>query len=283
MAASAFHSLPELLSITVGGGGICWITGLVFPFGSLTHIWRPKDPWWLWHFLPRKMAGNISFHNMYVGIRTFSDITMKSSIIALNLHSDWTINSHIHMTMQFRTSVLEFCTLILIAFFLSAFLGHLHINLAKCKCIDSVIGHNSSHLLCPLAMPQFSSVHSVVSDFLWPHGLQHAKLPCPSWNPGACSNSWPLSQWCHPTISSSLGPSHPAFNLSQHQSFLTSQFFASDGQSIGVSASVLPMNIQDWFPLGWTGWISLQSRGLSRVFSNTTVQKYQFFHVQISL
>ena len=127
---------------------------------------------------------------------------------------------------------------------------------------------------------------SVVSDSLWPHGLQHVRLPCPLPTPGACSNSWPSSQWCHPSISSSVIPfssclqSFPALG-----SFPMSQFWASGGQSIGVSAlaSVLPMNIQDWFPLGWTGWISLQSKGLSRVFSNTTVPKYRFFGTQLSL
>ena len=124
---------------------------------------------------------------------------------------------------------------------------------------------------------QFS--HSVMSDSLQPHGLQHTRLPCPSPTPGACSNSCSSSWWCHPTISSSVIPFNPAFNLSQYQGlFSVSQFFASGGQSIGVlaSAPVLPMSIQDWFPLGWTGWISLQSKGLSRVFSNTTVQKHQF-------
>ena len=117
----------------------------------------------------------------------------------------------------------------------------------------------------------------VVSESLWPHGLQHTRFPCPSPTPGAYSNSCPSSQWCHPTISSSVIPfslcpqSFPASG-----SFPMSQFFTSGGQRIGVSASasVLPMNIQDWFPLGWTVWIFLQSKGLSRVFSNTTVQKH---------
>ena len=112
-----------------------------------------------------------------------------------------------------------------------------------------------------------------MSSSLWPHGLQHARLPCPSATPRAYSNSYPLSQQCQPTISSSAipFPSHLQ-SLPASGSFQMSQFFASGGQSIGVSASasVLPMNIQDWFPLGWTGWISLLSKGLSRVFSNTT-------------
>ena len=135
----------------------------------------------------------------------------------------------------------------------------------------------------------FSSVQfscSVVSNSLWPHRLQHARLPCPSTTPGVYSNSCPLSWWCHPTISSSVVPfsSHPQ-SFPASGSFPMSQFFASGGESIEVSASasVLPMNIQDWFPLGLTGWISLQSKGLSRVFSNTTVQKHQFFGAQLSL
>ena len=127
---------------------------------------------------------------------------------------------------------------------------------------------------CPV---QFS--RSVVSDSLRPHGPQHARLPCPSPTPGACSNSCPLSWRCHPTISSSVVSFSCLQSFPVSESIQMSQFFASGGQSIGVSASasVLPMNIQDWFPLGWTGWISLQSKGLSRVFSNTTVQKHQFF------
>ena len=131
---------------------------------------------------------------------------------------------------------------------------------------------------CKAITLQFNSVQfscSIVSDSLQPHGLQHARLHCPSPTPGAYSNSCPSSQWCHPTISSSIVlfssclQSFPASG-----SFPMSQFFASSSQSIGASASasVLPMNIQDWFPLGWTGWIPLQSKGLSRVFSNTTVQ-----------
>ena len=127
--------------------------------------------------------------------------------------------------------------------------------------------------------PQFSSVHSLtqkVSDFCDSQGLQHARLPCPSPTPGVYSNSCPLRRWCHPTILSSVIPfclqSFPASG-----SFPMSRFFTSGGQSIGVSASasVLPMNIQDWFPSGRTGWISLQSKGLSRVFSNNTLQKHQ--------
>ena len=119
---------------------------------------------------------------------------------------------------------------------------------------------------------------------LQPHGLQHARPPYPSPTTGVYSNSCPLSWWCHPTISSSVVPfSSRLLSFPASGSFQMSQCFASSGQSIGVSASasVLPMNIQDWFPLGWTGWISLQSKGLSRVLSNTTVQKHQFFGAQL--
>ena len=131
---------------------------------------------------------------------------------------------------------------------------------------------------------QFS--HSVVSDSSRPHGLQHTRPLCPSPTPRVYSNSSPLNQWCHPTISSSVVlfssclQSFPASG-----SFQMSKFFASGGKSIRFStpASDLPVSSQDWFPLGWTGWISLQSKGFSRVFSNTTVQKHQFFGTQLSL
>ena len=136
---------------------------------------------------------------------------------------------------------------------------------------------------------QFSSVTQSCLTLCGPYGLQHARLPCPSPTPRAYLNLCPSSRWCHPTISSipvsSCLQSFPASG-----SFLVSQFFTSGGQRIGasVSASVLSMNIQDWFPLGWTGWISLQSKGLSRVFSNSTVQKHKLswlsalFMVQLS-
>ena len=131
---------------------------------------------------------------------------------------------------------------------------------------------------------QFSC--SVVSDSLRPHGLKHARLTCPSPTPRAYSNSCPSSWWCHPTISSSVIPFSSCLqSFPASGSFQLSQFFTSGGQSIGVSASasVLPVNTQDWFPLGLNGLISLQSKGLSRVFSNTTVQKHQFFSAQLSL
>ena len=127
--------------------------------------------------------------------------------------------------------------------------------------------------------------HSVVSDSLRPHESQHARPPCPSRTPGVYSNPCPSSRWCHPAISSSVVPfSSCPQSLQASGSFPMSQLFTSGGQSIGVSASasVLPMNTQDWSPLGWTGWISLQSKGLSRVFSKSTVQKHQFFGTQLS-
>ena len=131
---------------------------------------------------------------------------------------------------------------------------------------------------------QFS--HSAESDSLRPHELQHARPPCLSPTPGACWNSCPLSWWCHPSILSSIIPfSSCPKPLPASGSFPMSQLFAWGGQSIGISASasVLPMNIQDWFSLGWIDWLFLQSKGLSRVFSNTTVQKHQFFGTKLSL
>ena len=131
---------------------------------------------------------------------------------------------------------------------------------------------------------QFS--HSVISDSLQPHEPQHIRPPCPSPTPGVHPNPCPLCRWCHPTLSSSVVPfSSCPQSLPASGSFQMSQLSASGGQSIGVSAStsVLPMNTQDWSPLGWTGWIPLQSKGLSRVFSNTTGQKHQFFSIQLSL
>ena len=140
-----------------------------------------------------------------------------------------------------------------------------------------------THVWIPAPSVQFSFSHSVMSDSLWPHGLQYASPPCPSPTPRVCSDSCPLSRWCHPTISSSIVPFFSGFqSFLASRSFQMSQLFISDGQGIGVSAwtSVLSMNTKSL--LGWTGWISLQSKGLSRVFSNTTVQKHQFFGTQPS-
>ena len=139
-----------------------------------------------------------------------------------------------------------------------------------------------------LQVLEFSSVqfsHSVVSSSLRPHESQHARPPCPSPTPGVYSNSCPSSWWCHPAISSSVVPSSSCpQSLLASGSFPMSQLFASGGQSIGVSASasVFPRNTQDWSPLGWTGWISLQSKGLTRVFFNTTVQKHRISSTQLS-
>ena len=147
-----------------------------------------------------------------------------------------------------------------------------------------------SLVLGPISANQdwISSVHfsrSVVSNSLRPHELQQARPPCPSPTPGVHSNSCPSSQWCHPAISSSVVPfSSCPQSLPASESFPTSQLFTWGGQSTGVSAlaSFLPKNTQDRSPLEWTGWISLQSKGLSRGFSNTIVQKHQFFGVQLS-
>ena len=146
-----------------------------------------------------------------------------------------------------------------------------------------VILLSNRDVLQKLSFPKFS--RSVVSDSLRPHESQHAGSPCPSPTPGVHWDSGPSSQWCHPAISSSIVPvSSCPQSLPASESFPMSQLFAWGGQSTGVSAlaSVLPMNTQDWFPLDWTGWISLQSKGLSRVFSNTTLQKHQFFGAQPS-
>ena len=147
--------------------------------------------------------------------------------------------------------------------------------------------HRHRHPPTPQSVfnPSVQSSRSVVSDSLRPHELQHARPPCPSPTPGAHSNSCPSSRWCHPAISSSVIPFFSCPQpLPASGSFPMNQLFACGGQSIGVSASasVLPMNTQDWSTLGWTGWISLQSKGLSRVFSNTTIQKHQYFGAQLS-
>ena len=138
----------------------------------------------------------------------------------------------------------------------------------------------------PFGHLQVQISRSVLSDSLRPHELQHSRLPCPSLTPAVCSNSCPSSQWCHPTISSSVVPFSPCLqSLPASGFFPVSQFFKPGSQRIrtSASASVFTMNIQDWFPLGLTGLISLQSKGLSRVFSNTTVQKHQLFSTQLSL
>ena len=149
----------------------------------------------------------------------------------------------------------------------------LKVNIQKSKIMAS----------SPISSVQFS--RSVVSDSLRPHGLQHARPPCPSPTSTVHPNPCPLCRWYHPTISSSVIPfSSCPQSFPASGSFQMSQLSTSGSQSIGVSAStsVPPMSTEDWSPLGWTGWISLQSKGLSRVFSNTTVQKHQFFCAQLS-
>ena len=171
---------------------------------------------------------------------------------------------------------------------------HLHLTDMMAECFLPV-DSDSKPLFCETFEIHFEEVsfplsvqfsRSVLSDSLRPHESQHARPPCPSPTPGVYSNSRPSSLWCHPAISSSVGPfsSCPQSFLASG-SFPTSQLFTWGGQRTGASASasVLPMNTQDWSPLGWTGWMSLQSKGLSRVFSNTTVQKHQFFGAQVSL
>ena len=153
------------------------------------------------------------------------------------------------------------------------------------QCLERTV---CSTPICWMSEWVFSSVQFsclVMSESLRPHESQHARPPCPSPTPGVHSNSRPSSRWCHPAISSSVDPfSSCPQSLPASESFPMSQLFTWGGQSIGVSASasVLPMDTQDWWPLGWTGWISFQSKGLSRVFSNTTVQKHQFFGAQLS-
>ena len=155
------------------------------------------------------------------------------------------------------------------------------------SCIGRQVLYHYCHLGSPrmsVSSVQFS--HSVVSDSLRPHGLQQARLPCPSPTLRVYPNSCSLSWWCHLTISSSVIPFSSCLqSFPKTGPFQMSQLFVSGGQNIGVSAStsVLPMNTQDWSPLAWTGWISLQSKGLSRVFSNITVQNHQFFGAQLSL
>ena len=159
----------------------------------------------------------------------------------------------------------------------------------KCICISAFIFEREEKKLCRgttvCSNTSLWFSHWVISDPLSPRGLQHIRFPRPSLSPGACSNSFPICRWCHPTISSSVLPfSSHLQSFPASGSFPVSQSFTSGGQSIGVpaSASVLPVNIQGWFPLGLTDLIFLLSKGLSRVFSNTTDQKHQFFSAQLS-
>ena len=154
--------------------------------------------------------------------------------------------------------------------------------------LEKLAFRKSCEILAALENVQFSSVTQLCLTLCNPmnHEPQHARPPCPSPTPGVHPNPCPLSRWCHPAISSSVIPfSSCPQSFPASGSFQMNQLFASGGQSTGISTStsVLPMNTQGWSPLGWTSWISLQSKGLSRVFSNTTVQKHQFFGAQLSL
>jgi len=174
------------------------------------------------------------------------------------------------------------------SFYLLLLKESLLINTRCCfssRCFGKNITFSHSHAFSVLACLRWFNSVAQLCLTLQPHGLQHNRLPCPSPPPGVCSDSHPSSQWCHPAISFSVVPFSCPQSFPASGSFPMSQLFASDGQIIGASAlaSVLPKNIQDWFPLGWTCLISLQSKGLSRVFSNTTVQKPQFFSTQLSL
>ena len=158
-----------------------------------------------------------------------------------------------------------------------------NINYSRSANNTTLMAESEKELKSLFSSVQFS--HSVVSNSLWPHELQHTRPPCPSPTPRVHPTSCPSSRWCHPAISSSVIPfSSCPQSLQASESFPISQLFAWGDQSTGVSAlaSVLPMNTQDWSPLEWTGWTSLKSKGLSRVFFNTTVQKHQFFSPQLS-
>ena len=193
----------------------------------------------------------------------------------LDLNADSALDSYLHsvfcFVLFFNIYIYQAINICLIKFF-----GKLIFTCSSLLKMPTKLYHILLYVVYFLKKDSIQFSHSVMSDSLRPHELQHARPPCPSPTPGAHSNSCPLSPWCHPAISSSVVPfSSCPQSLPASESFPTSQLFAWGGQSIGVSASasVLQMNTQDWSPLGWTGWISLQSKGLSRVFSNTTVQK----------
>ena len=263
----------------------------VFSYGSVLHIRWPK--YWSFSFSispSNEYSGLISFRmdclDLLTVQRTLKSLlqhhSSKASIFQCSAffivqlsHSYVTTGQTIALTMQTFVGKVMSLLFNMLSRLVTAFLPR-----SKCLLI--------SWLQSPSAVI-FSSAHfscSVVSDSWRPQEQQHARPPCSSPTPGVHPNPRPLSLWCQQTISSAVVPfsscpqSFPAAG-----SFPMNQFFLSAGQSIGASAStlVLPMNTQDWSPLGWTGWISLQSKGLSRIFSNTTVQKHQFFSVQLSL
>ena len=216
-----------------------------------SRVWLLATPWTAAHQAPPSMG--FSRQESWSGVPSPSPRTMLVSCTPL----------HEHVSRFLKYLETDFLCL-----------GCVHFQLNKYCQIVLQSGDSNLH-----PSVQFSSVAQSCLT-LHPHGLQHTRLLYPSPTPGAYSNTGPLSRWCHPTISSSVFPiSSFLQSFPASESFQRSQFFASGGQSIGVSASasILPMNIQDWFPLGGTGWISLQSKGFSRVFSNITVQKHQFF------
>ena len=206
-------------------------------------------------------------------------------------------NSHMHSVVTFiRSRAMYVC---FSAFYLKflVFLSTWKYNilwktkLLLYKCIWTTIFccvwiKKSRNVLHRIFNHLYSSVAQSCPTLMWPHESQHARPPCTSPTPGVHPNPCPLSRWCHPTISSPVVPfSSCPQSFPASESFQMSQLFGSGGQSIGISvlASVLPMNTQSWSPLGWTGWIALQSKGLSRGFSNTTIQKHLFFGAQLSL
>ena len=167
--------------------------------------------------------------------------------------------------------------------FVEHFLKIIYLHICCCLC-EKIYKFSKTIIVHKTDKHSVQFSHLVMSNSLRPHQSQHARPPCPSPTPGIHPNSCTSSRWCHPAISSSVVPFSCPQSLPAAESFPMSQLFAWGGQSIGVSASasVLPMNTQDWSPLEWTVWISFQSKGLSRVFSNTTVQKHQFFSTQLS-
>ena len=239
-----------------------WVTGQFSSVQSLSRVWLFATPW-----IAARQA-SLSITNSWSSPRvmciesvmpsshlTLWHLTKQASLIReINLKSEWSYTK--------SRSLREEC----------------HDAKVLLKVGSGCSPLESQYLTGKVQFSQFSC--SVLSNSLRPHESQHARPPCPSQSPRVHPNSRPLSRWCHPAISSSVVPfSFCPQSLPASESFPISQLFTSGGQSIGVSAlaSFLPKNAQDWSPFEWTGWISLQSKGLSRVFSNTTVQKHQFF------
>ena len=295
MANSGWHSCREIL----GSGGNWGEMGLVgrsqncwhLAGADHHHVRKPVD------FIASNLLWNVSAHSVgylcvynLILINTLGAVNFKRPF-KLGIHALGVLSYHVkdpNQSSAFQTQALQ--TLLL------------HLDGKKqtvtlppgIQSLHLLLGHHHAWCVCVSTKPwrsrnpsvQFSSVSQSCPTLCDPHGLQHARPPCPSPTPRVHPHSCPLSQWCHPTISSSVilfsacPKSFPA-----SRSFQMSQLFASGGQNIGVSASTsaLPMNTQDWSPLGWICWISFQSKELSRVFSNTTDQKHQFFCAQLSL